>query len=179
MNNLTILSNNVRVQDELFSLNDLHKVSGGNQKNAPFRFIRNIQTKELIEEIEQTPDLVLAYKSSRGGKNSGTWVCKELVYAYAMWISPKFHLYVIRAFDQQQQANTTQLAVVQQSEYISVLEQQIIQYEKKMRLIHSHTTSMKREFSDTVFPALKALNTRVYGNAYERLHVVHMTSKSY
>ena len=105
---LTILSKDIRIQDGLYSLNDLHKASGGLDKSRPAKFIRLDQTKELISEIAGCPDMDNPVKSVRG---IGTWVCKELVYAYAMWISPKFHLQVIRAFDQmvmqdQQPANT-------------------------------------------------------------------------
>lgn len=97
---LAILSKDIRSQDGLFSLNDLHKASGNAAKHKPSNFVRLDTTKELIAELEQCSDLSTAFKVINGGVNRGTFVCKELVYVYAMWISPKFHLHVIRAFDQ-------------------------------------------------------------------------------
>jgi hypothetical protein len=55
------------------------------------------QTQALVAEINNCSD-VSSFKTVTG-RNGGTYVCKELVYAYAMWISPKFHLQVIRAYD--------------------------------------------------------------------------------
>lgn len=82
-----------------YCLNDLHKVSGAQDKHAPYRFIRNEQTQDLISEINRSPNMVNACEMTKGGVEQGTYVVKELVYAYATWISPTFHLKVIRTFD--------------------------------------------------------------------------------
>lgn len=103
MSNLTILKTSIRSYENLFSLNDLHIASGGLEKHRPSLFARNEQTKELIKEIEndRSTKTIFALKTIRGGSDiskQGTWVCEELVLSYAMWISPKFHLIVLRAF---------------------------------------------------------------------------------
>ena len=112
MTNLTILETSIRSNENLYSLNDLHRASGSEDKHRPALFMRNQQTLDLIDEINlqnsqsansisgKTPNLV-ASKIVRGGKDltvRGYWVCEELVLSYAMWISPKFHLIVLRAF---------------------------------------------------------------------------------
>ena len=101
MSNLTILNNSIRQSDNLYSLTDLHRASGGEQKHKPVLFLSNQQTKELISEIEIEGKVGIptsVVKTVRGGKNPSTYACEELMLAYAMWISPKFHLVVLRAF---------------------------------------------------------------------------------
>jgi hypothetical protein len=97
-------------------LNDLHKASGGEQRHRPKYWLANQQTKDLIEELRKPsilskgviPPLNINQPVGviYGGKSRGTYVVRELVYAYAMWISPRFHLQVIRAFDAMQREAT-------------------------------------------------------------------------
>ena len=103
MNSLTVLSSEIRQFDGFYSINDLHKVSGGAAKHRPNQFMRLDTTKALAEEI-QCADMRSAYTVINGGPRRGTYACRELVYAYAMWIRPAFHLAVIRAFDAMQSA---------------------------------------------------------------------------
>lgn len=72
-----------------------------------------LQAIELIEELSKS--LIISDPQIRGtdrinnlapittvqgfNNDQGTYASKELVYAYAMWVSPSFHLKVIRTFD--------------------------------------------------------------------------------
>lgn len=100
---LTVLTTEIRLLDGLYSLNDLHRAAGSDKAQQPANFLRLDQTQALIAELNSsdvriTPTRVI--KGNRAdGLPQGTYVCRELVYAYAMWISPKFNLAVIRAFD--------------------------------------------------------------------------------
>ena len=95
-NQLTILNTPITQIDNLFSLNIVHQSEGGEAKHKPVLFLRLESTKALIAEIESDgqTQAIKVYRGSQGG----TYVCEELVLSYAMWISPKFHLIVLRAF---------------------------------------------------------------------------------
>ena len=89
-----------------FCLNDLHKAAGGENRHRPSLWADNQQAKDLIAEIEIGAGIP-ALVSNQRGMEQGTYVCKELVYAYAMWVSASFHLQVIRAYDDMMQAKRT------------------------------------------------------------------------
>lgn len=95
MNNLVQISNISihQTKNGLFSLKDLHRASGGEDRHAPRRWLQNTQTNDLIKELEK--DGKPSIQSKQG---LGTFVCRELVIAYGMWISPKFALQVIKTF---------------------------------------------------------------------------------
>lgn len=102
-------------QDEYgrFCLNDLHQaaITEGfhRERVKPFNFLRLDTTKALVETLEEEAQqdfliaqiraIRIAPISKEPGRYGGTYVVRELVYAYAMWVSPKFHLEVIRTYD--------------------------------------------------------------------------------
>ncbi|MGE8518947.1 MAG: phage antirepressor KilAC domain-containing protein [Alcaligenes faecalis] len=97
-NIITIADVAIRQDDQgRYSLNDLHRAAGEEARHKPGNWTALDQTKELVAEIEIAGNPAIQSK-----QGLGTFVCKELVYGYAMWISAAFHLKVIRAYDQMQ-----------------------------------------------------------------------------
>ena len=94
---LTLGTSAIRESDGLYSLNDLHQAAGGEEKHKPAFFLRSEQAQSLVVEIGKGADLHLFLKTVKG-RNGGTYACRELVIAYAAWISAAFHLKVIRVF---------------------------------------------------------------------------------
>jgi hypothetical protein len=92
-----------------YSLNDLHQASGGQEKDRPALWLRSAQAQGLIDAIVDSKEDCTTTDSSYTDLYKvnpvntiykvGTFACKEMVYAYAMWLNPAFHLRVIRAFD--------------------------------------------------------------------------------
>lgn len=99
MNALVIANRSIRTDaDGRYNLGDLHIAAGSEPRHRPSRWLANQKTQELVWEIE-TKAGKPALSIRKGGRHAGSFVCRELVYAYAMWISPAFQLKVIEAYD--------------------------------------------------------------------------------
>jgi hypothetical protein len=61
----------------------------------PFLASLFIKIQKVVFALEQNQPVNVI----NGGNQPGIYVVKPLVYAYAMWISPAFHLHVIEAYD--------------------------------------------------------------------------------
>ena len=118
MSAITIFSTGIRQDSEgRFCLNDLHRAAGGHSKDRPSKWLDAETTRNLIKELDAekpASEKNQALRIVKGGNGpQGTYACRELVYAYAMWISAKFHLAVIRAFDAMQMQRLRQAVLHQ------------------------------------------------------------------
>ena len=181
MSNLTILNNSIRQLDNLYSLTDLHRASGGEQKHKPVLFLSNQQTKELISEIEIEGKVGIptsVVKTVRGGKNPSTYACEELMLAYAMWISPKFHLIVLRAFLAMHRNQPQQLALPEPEKKFTF---EFTEYE--LQQLAWLWFAFKRgvgtfQHIEKAFNVLGSnMSGQIYGQAYEYLSVLRSTNQ--
>ncbi|WP_050747556.1 KilA-N domain-containing protein [Sodalis glossinidius] len=84
MSKLVVIENTVVRQDVFgrYCLNDLHKAAGGLEKDKPKFWLANEKTGDLIAQFVSeggNPPSVI-----RVGSEQGTYVAKELVFAYAV-----------------------------------------------------------------------------------------------
>lgn len=118
----------------LYLLTDLWKASGEKRADEPNRWLKLESTKKHIEYFgTKTGNINLSdyYETVQGrGKIQGTYVCKKLVYSYAMWISPEFNDLVIDTFDALMNAQTNEAVIAIKNELNNV---QIDMYHREPR----------------------------------------------
>jgi hypothetical protein len=88
-----------RNENGLYSLNDLHRSSGLRVKDLPNKFMASKSFKNVVEVLNAQKSAFNPVEKKRGRYNGGTWICKELVYKYAMWVDAEFEVHVIQTFD--------------------------------------------------------------------------------
>ena len=169
----------IRTHESLFSLNDLHKASGGAEKHRPSLFIRLDTTQDLISEIQkEVKSTDLIFKTTGGRGLRGTYACEELVLSYAMWIDPKFHLIVLRAFLAMHRNQPQQLALPEPEKKFTF---EFTEYE--LQQLVWLWFAFKRgvgtfQHIEKAFRALGSnMSGQIYGQAYEYLSVLRSTNQ--
>jgi len=118
-------------QNGLYLLTDLWKSSGGAKKDQPNNWLKLERTKSVISYYkgkDSRSEKKASYFLTVNGGNretQGTYVCRNLVYDYAMWISPAFHDLVITTFDQLVNATTTQEVIDLKHQLDNALQQDL------------------------------------------------------
>jgi len=72
-----------------YSLNVMHAAAGNLARDKPSEWLRTAKAQEMVAEAKAGFPALDPVAVQKGGAYPGVWVCRELVYAYAMWISPK------------------------------------------------------------------------------------------
>ncbi len=174
MSNLQILTQSIRTFENLYALNDLHIASGGKDKHRPNQFIRLDTTKVLIAEIEK--DNQHALKIIRG-TNGGTYACEELVIAYAMWISPKFHLIVLRAFLAMHRNQPQQLSLPEPQKFTFEFTEYELQQLAWLWFAFKRGVGTFQHIERAFNVLGSNMSGQIYGQAYEYLSVLRSTNQ--
>lgn len=103
MTAITILDTGIRQDAQgRFCLNDMHRAAVAAKQDYKRcqieHFTRTDTTRALVDELRKNGELDFEPLVSTAGRYGGTYACRELVIAYAAWISPVFHLKVLQVF---------------------------------------------------------------------------------
>lgn len=165
MSNLAILNTSIRTHESLFLLNDIHKASGGAEKHRPSLFIRLDTTQDLISEIQkEVKSTDLIFKTTGGRGLRGTYACEELVLSYAMWISPKFHLIVLRAFLAMHRNQPQQLALPEPEKKFTF---EFTEYELQQLVWAWFALLRGTELCEVLHPSLKQIGSYYAAPAHD------------
>jgi hypothetical protein len=101
MKSITILGVKINQSENgLYSLYDLWVANGKQKSKQANDFLKLKSTKELIlalaEKVGLEQNQILM--TVHGGDYRGTFVHEDVVYIYAMWLSPMFYIEVIQVF---------------------------------------------------------------------------------
>ena len=178
MSNLSILNTSIRTHENLFSLNDLHKASGGAEKHRPSLFIRLDATQDLISEIQkEVKSTDLIFKTTGGRGLRGTYACEELVLSYAMWISPKFHLVVLRAFLAMHRNQPQQLALPEPEKFTFEFTEYELQQLAWLWFAFKRGVGTFQHIERAFNVLGSNMSGQIYGQAYEYLSVLRSTNQ--
>lgn len=98
---MDLLINSIEISTDSegrYSLNDLHKASGGLDRHRVTYFRKLDDVIELSDKILKDGNPSIDPMVSLPGRYGGTWVCKMLVLRYAFWISVDFQYLVFSKF---------------------------------------------------------------------------------
>ncbi|PRM16302.1 hypothetical protein BV002_00546 [Haemophilus influenzae] len=174
-NQLTILEKQILQIDNLYNLNLVHQANGELRKHQPSNFLRLDTTQELIAEIESDgqTQAVKVYRGSQGG----TYVCEELVLSYAMWISPKFHLIVLRAFLAMHRNQPQQLALPEPKKFTFEFTEYELQQLAWLWFAFKRGVGTFQHIERAFNVLGSNMSGQIYGQAYEYLSVLRSTNQ--
>lgn len=167
MSNLIFNNNGMTIsvnENGLYSLNDLHKLSGGEANKSPSQWFRLDETKELIKECESLTVHICRVKNKgnvievKEGRYGGTYAHELLLVSYAGWISAKFQLYINQVFLKSERERIAELK--REKEKIEQENKQLLEFKDdsyRRSMLENHLNSRFPSQSEKVAKDIKTI----------------------
>lgn len=141
MDSLVLNGTEIRVDEHgRYCLTDLWKAGGSIETKKPSKFEKTERHSELVEILKGRNLPFNPYEKTRGRYNGGTWTTKEMIIAYAIYVSADMHMKVIDVFISAAYGNGDKaVAIAQGNEELKAL------VDKRDNLIYTASTQSERD----------------------------------